>query len=169
MTLRNENSSGENSSFLPKKTNLRLLTVNCCRIHQHKSEFTAALDYVKPDLICGTESWLKGVKPGKEPAKNTIKTSEIFPSVFIIHRNDRMSRGGGVFTGVRKSLIADEQKKSPKCERTFSVWSNFIYYSWHKVINNGAYQIAQMRSLVWVFLEMLYEVNLDSINFALSE
>ena len=55
---RNENSSGEHSSFLPKKTNLRLLTVNCCSIREHKSEFTAALDYVKPDLICGTESWL---------------------------------------------------------------------------------------------------------------
>ena len=85
------------------------MTVNCCSIREHRSEFTAALDYVKPDLICGTESWLKGVKPGKEPAKNAIKTSEIFPSDFIIHRNDRMSRGGGVFTGVRKSLIADEQ------------------------------------------------------------
>ena len=79
---RNENSSGEHSSFLPKKTNLRLLTVNCCSIREHRSEFTAALDYVKPDLICGTESWLKGVKPEKEPAKNAIKTSEIFPSDF---------------------------------------------------------------------------------------
>ena len=85
------------------------MTVNCCSIREHKSEFTAALDYVKPGLICATESWLKGVKPGKEPAENAIKTSEIFPSDFIIHRNDRMSCGGGVFTGVRKSLIADEQ------------------------------------------------------------
>ena len=97
------------SDFLPNKTNLRLLTVNCCSVKEHKSEFIAALNYVKPDLICGTESWLRGVKPGKEPSKNAIKTSEIFPEDFIIHRNYRMSRGGGVFTGVKKNLIADEQ------------------------------------------------------------
>ena len=98
-----------NINSLPNKANLRLLTVNCCSIREHKSEFIAALDYVKPDLICGTESWLRGIQPGKEPSKSAIKTCEIFPEDYIIHRNDRMSRGGGVFTGVKKHLIADEQ------------------------------------------------------------
>ena len=97
------------SDFLPKQTNIRLLTVNCCSIREHKSEFVASLDYVKPDIICGTESWLKGVKPGKEPSKHAIKTSEIFPDDYIFHRNDRISRGGGVFTGVKKNLVATEQ------------------------------------------------------------
>ena len=98
-----------NINSLPNKANLRLLTVNCCSIREHKSEFIAALDYVKPDLICRTESWLRGIQPGKEPSKSAIKTCEIFPEDYIIHRNDKMSRGGGVFTGVKKHLIADEQ------------------------------------------------------------
>ena len=102
-------SDKSHSDFLPKQTNLRLLTVNCCSVREHKAEFLAGLDYVKPDLICGTESWLKGVKPGKEPSKNAIKSSEIFPNDYIFHRNDRMSRGGGVFTGVKKNLVATEQ------------------------------------------------------------
>ncbi|KAH3871246.1 hypothetical protein DPMN_034440 [Dreissena polymorpha] len=49
------------------KTNLLLLTVNCCVLRTNRSEFIAALDYIKPDLICGTESWLRGVKPGADP------------------------------------------------------------------------------------------------------
>ena len=64
---------------------------------------------MKPDLICGTESWLKGIRPGKEPSKNAIKSSEIFPDDYIFHRNDRISCGGGVFTGVKKNLVATEQ------------------------------------------------------------
>ena len=98
-----------NLNSLPNKAHLRLLTVNCCNIREHKSEFIAALDYVKPDLICGTESWLRGIQPGKEPSKSAIKTCEIFPEDYIIHRNDRMSRSGRVFTGVKKRLKADEQ------------------------------------------------------------
>ena len=98
-----------NINSLPNTANLRLLTVNCCSIRKHRSEFIAALDYVKPNLICGTESRLRGIQPGKEPSKSAIKTCEIFPEDYIVHRNDRMSRGGGVFTGVKKHLIADEQ------------------------------------------------------------
>ena len=105
-----KSSSYHHMNNLPhKQSNLRLLTVNCCSIREHKQEFTAALDYVKPDIICGTESWLKGIKPGVEPSKSAIKSSEIFPDNFIFHRNDRMSRGGGVFTGVSNNLIANEQ------------------------------------------------------------
>ena len=62
-----------NISFLPNKANLWLLTVNCCSIREHKSEFIAALDYVKPDLIYRTESWLRGIQPGKEPSKMQSK------------------------------------------------------------------------------------------------
>ena len=74
---------GDSSNFLPKKTNLRLSTVNCCSIRDHKSEFIAALDYVKPDLICGTESWLKGVKPGKEPSKMQSRPVNFFQMTLL--------------------------------------------------------------------------------------
>jgi hypothetical protein len=35
--------------------------------------------YLKPDIICATESWLKGVKPGVNPTIDAIKSCEIFP------------------------------------------------------------------------------------------
>ena len=34
---------------------------------------------MKPDIICGTESWIKGIKPGKEPVKTVLKTVKSFP------------------------------------------------------------------------------------------
>ena len=107
--FRHTGADKSNHTELPKMSNLRLLTVNCCSIRENKSEFTAALDYIKPDIICGTESGLRGIKPGKDPDKDAIKSSEIFPTNLYIHRNDRGNRGGGVFTGVRKGLVATEQ------------------------------------------------------------
>ena len=32
---------------------------------------------MKPDIIRGTESWLKGIKPGKESDNNCIKNCEV--------------------------------------------------------------------------------------------
>ena len=84
----NDTNQNSNLDILPNKTNLRLLTVNCSSIREHRSEFIAALDYVKPDLICGTESWLRGIQPGKEPSKNAIKSIEVFPEDYFIHRNE---------------------------------------------------------------------------------
>ncbi|XP_053403025.1 uncharacterized protein LOC128558204 [Mercenaria mercenaria] len=108
--------------FPRNQSNLRLLTVNCCSIRTNRSEFAAALDYIKPDLICGTESWLKGVKPGKDPDKNAIKSSEVFPPELTVHRNDRTTgSGGGVFTAAKNKLICDAQPQlTTDCE---IVWS----------------------------------------------
>ena len=115
-------SSKTQAEFPMKSTNLRLLTVNCCGIHTNKAEFAAALDYTKPDLVCGTESWLRGIKPGQDPAKNTIKSSEVFPPEYTIHRNDRsIGLRGGVFIATREGLITDAQPQlTTDCE---IVWS----------------------------------------------
>jgi len=64
------------SNMSHEECQFRLLTINCCGLRTNRSEFQAAVEYVKPDGICGTESWLKGVKPGKDPEKNAIKTSK---------------------------------------------------------------------------------------------
>ncbi|WAR06661.1 hypothetical protein MAR_022030 [Mya arenaria] len=63
-----------------KKANLRVLTLNCCGIRSKKAEFAAALEYTKPDVICGSESWLRGIQPGKDPDRNAIQTAEVFPN-----------------------------------------------------------------------------------------
>ena len=73
---------------------------------------------MKPDLICGTESWLRVIKPGKDPEKNTIKSREVFPHGFTVHRNERNTEpGGGVFMAVKEVLIADAQPQlTTDCE-----------------------------------------------------
>jgi hypothetical protein len=60
------------------------------------AEFETALLYLKPDIICTTQSWLKGVKPGVDPTKDTLKSSEIFPPNYNVYRNDRGTLGVGV-------------------------------------------------------------------------
>ena len=108
---RNKSSNTEPSDSpydLPKKLNLRILNVNCRSVKENNSEFKAALQYIKPDIICGTESWLRGKKPGKQYNKNAIFNSEIFPDCFTVFRNDRSTRGGGVFVAVRSNLTAVE-------------------------------------------------------------
>ena len=94
---------------LPNKSNLRVLNVNCRSIKQKRSEFLTALEYIKPDIVCGVESWLTGVKPGKPQAPDAIATSEIFPDDYNVYRNDRNSSGGGVFIMTHKSLTVEEK------------------------------------------------------------
>ena len=94
---------------LPKKTNLRTINVNCQSISGKTGEFQAALQYIKPDIVFGTESWLRGYKPGKTPSSDAIRSSEVFPPNYNIFRNDRNIFGGGVFIMVHDSLIVEEQ------------------------------------------------------------
>lgn len=70
---------------------------NGCGIRTNKAEFAAALNYIKPDLVCGSESWFRGIKLGQDPAKNTIKSSEVFNPEYTFHRNDRTVDTGGVY------------------------------------------------------------------------
>ncbi|CAG2233662.1 unnamed protein product [Mytilus edulis] len=102
---------------IPKKQNLRILTLNCRSIKDKTSEFSAAVNYIKPDIICGTESWLKGEHPGKNPTKDAIKSSEFFPENYTAYRNDRGTLGGGVFILVQNDIIAIEKPEFvTKCE-----------------------------------------------------
>ena len=77
------------------------MKINYHSIKENNSELKAAVDYIKPDIICGSESWLKGVKPGKPPTNDAIKNSEIFPENYNVFRNDRGTLGGGVFIAVQ--------------------------------------------------------------------
>ena len=100
---------GDNPYSVPKKQNLRILTINCRSIKDKSQELTAAIEYLKPDIVCGTESWLKGIKPGKNPTSDAIRSSEIFPPNYNVYRNDRGTLGGGVFIMVNKQIISEEQ------------------------------------------------------------
>jgi len=52
----------------------------------------------------GTESWLRWIIPGKPHGTNAIKNSEIFPEHYNVYRNDRTSRGGGLFVAVQRNM-----------------------------------------------------------------
>ena len=49
----NETRTSASSVFeLPKKTNLRIMNVNCQRLGSEKEELAAAIQYIKPDNYC---------------------------------------------------------------------------------------------------------------------
>ena len=104
------------------KRNFRIMNVNCRSVRSNNSEFQTALNYIKPDVVFGTESWLRGVKPGKPVSADAIKSIEVFPTHYNAFRNDRSSLGGGVFTLVHKDLVALEKPEFvTDCEIT---WTN---------------------------------------------
>ena len=98
---RDNSNSTTNIFSVPNKLNLRIMTMNCRSIRDKKSEFAALVNYAKPDIIIGTESWLKG-----------IKSAEFFPENFKVYRNDRGTLGGGVFIAVHSELVSIEQPES---------------------------------------------------------
>jgi len=55
---KNRNSSSQDKIYsnLPHKQNLRIMTVNCRSVKENNSEFKTAVNYIKPSIICGTES-----------------------------------------------------------------------------------------------------------------
>ena len=59
------------------------MNINCHSIRENNSEFKAAVDYIKPDIICGTESWLKGVKPGNHQQTTPSKTVKSFQKIIM--------------------------------------------------------------------------------------
>ena len=73
-----ESTSSNVLKILPK-SNLQIMTVNCRSVVDKKAELAACINYTKPDIICGTESWLKGI--------------QVFPKNFKIYRNDRGTLG----------------------------------------------------------------------------
>ena len=110
-------SRGKSIYYLPAKQNLRILTLNCRSILGKRSELSVLLDYIKPDIVCATESWLHGVTPGKPPSPSHVKSREVFPEGYVAYRNDRSSFGGGVFTLVKENLEStEEQSLITNCE-----------------------------------------------------
>ena len=102
--------SSNNSSKAPKKKNLRVLTVNCQSVRSKRADFIALINYHKPDIVCGTESWFT----------SDHYSAEVFPEEFSVYRKDRGSLGGGVFILVHKSLASSHSPElDAKCEMSW--------------------------------------------------
>jgi len=73
---------------------LVLLQVNCRSICNKVLEFWNLIDTYNPDVLIGTESWLR----------EEINNAEIFRDDYITFRRDRCWRGGGVFICIKNYI-----------------------------------------------------------------
>ena len=89
---------------------MKLAIVNCNSIVNKIQEFQTFLSVTDPDLVLGTESWLKP----------DITNSEVFPPEYAAFRRDRKpdtkKSGGGVFILARKEFICTEIQVDTNCE-----------------------------------------------------
>ena len=81
-------------STRPENDNItfRLAIVNCQSIFAKKLLFENFVSVYTPDIIAGTESWLR----------TDIQNSEIFSDVYQVFRQDRSDGFGGVFLACNK-------------------------------------------------------------------
>ena len=77
---------------------LRILNVNFQSMIGKKAETYELIERTKPDIIIGTETWLK----------SDIKDSELLTKHYKIYRKDRNRVGGGVMIGVKEDLQSTE-------------------------------------------------------------
>jgi hypothetical protein len=96
--MRRRGATGELQFVAPDYVNqgksLVLLQVNCRSIYNKALNFWNLVDTYNPDIIIGTESWLR----------EDIGNTEIFRADFTTFRRDRNARGGGVFICVKNNI-----------------------------------------------------------------
>ena len=77
---------------------LSAITLNCQSLFTKRETFINLIEFYNRDIIFGSESWLK----------SDIKSTEVFPSNYIVYRCDRDDGYGGVFVACRDSLMSYE-------------------------------------------------------------
>ncbi|CAC5398267.1 unnamed protein product [Mytilus coruscus] len=113
----NKSRTQSNSIFnVNEKRNMRILTVNCRSIKDKTSVFKAAVNYITPDIMFGTESWLRGEKPGKTSTKEAMKSSKVFTDDYTAHRNDRGTLGGESLSWSTKASYQLNSSLVTNCE-----------------------------------------------------
>jgi len=63
-----------------------------------KESFQNLINTHSPDVIFGTESWLK----------SDVKVSEVFSNGYVVYRKDRDDGYGGVFVACRETLATSD-------------------------------------------------------------
>ena len=80
---------------LATQQNVNLLIINFQSVLSKADEFAVLIETQDPDIVIGSESWLK---------KGKHTDAEVLPNSFIIYRNDRKDGYGGVFVAVNKRV-----------------------------------------------------------------
>ena len=80
------------------KSKIQALVINFQSLLAKREVVWDLIEDVKPDIIFGTETWLRP----------DINTSEVFPPNFVVYRRDRGERGyGGTLLAVNKNLVSE--------------------------------------------------------------
>ena len=108
-TRRNHSSDSNPYDIENAKGTLRVINLNAWSIRNKLPEFHAMLSYVKPDVVCCTESWLHGKKPGKNHDGDAFLDTELISNEYKVYRHDRNEKGGGVFILVKNTLVSVEE------------------------------------------------------------
>ena len=96
-----------------KKDNFKIALINCQSINNKIAEFHTFLSSTDPDIVLGTESWLRP----------EVLSCEVFPEDYSVYRKDRKPgdkiKGGGVFILARKDFITSEIQLDSESEFIF--------------------------------------------------
>jgi len=89
------NRTDRNNYYKPRNT--KGLVVNFQSSKNKKEELCNLLDSANPNILIGTETWLR----------NDISSSEIFPEGYNVYRKDRWDGYGGVLVAVKTDYISE--------------------------------------------------------------
>ena len=81
-----------------KATNHRIVAINFQSVCAKKKEFLCLIDAAKPDVIIGSQTWIRP----------DISDCEIFPPGYHVYRKDRADGQGGVLLGISTSLNSNK-------------------------------------------------------------
>ena len=98
----------------PKNSNRRIghtkiMIINFQSIKNKTAEFAHLVDASDPDIIIGTETWLRP----------DIRNSEVFPATYKVYRRDRRDSYGGVLVAVKEDIISEGLNISNDIEAVF--------------------------------------------------
>ena len=75
----------------------KIVNLNLQSINNKKAEVLLMLERDNPDIVVGTETWLKP----------EVSNAEIFPSCYTIYRKDRADGYGGVILAVKTDFVSE--------------------------------------------------------------
>lgn len=89
------------SAYCTTSEVIKAIIANCCSLRSlsRRARLCSLLQEHEPNVIVGSESHLD----------DSYLSSEIFPAGFNIYRKDRTAGSGGVFLGIKDTLVATEE------------------------------------------------------------
>ena len=149
---------------------LTAITLNCQSLFAKRESFINLIESHTPDIIFGSESWLKP----------DIMSSEVFPSNYTVYRRDRVDGYGGVFVACHDSLVSygldltNTSCELVACQVRLSDTSSLIVYSIYRppstndcYLENLCEQLERIKrshpnSAIWIS----GDINLPDINWS---